>query len=191
MRHLLAIGAFLLSACARHESHGVLDIARNASAANSNAGVTSEANLVGLQWVDTGKGFGVAARTDHIERYPCSRCHDRPAAQLKRGPKSAHWEVKLKHAPEGVMSCDSCHSLNKETDSLHSLRGVPIGFNESYRLCSQCHSRQATDWAGGAHGKRLGGWAPPRVIQACTGCHNPHQPGFSPRWPAAGGYRRE
>lgn len=166
----------------------VLDLARRATAPNPNGGLSSEATLVGIARVPVaGHNFEVASRTPILERFPCSRCHDRPVAQMKlaaKGKKAAHWEIELKHAPAGVMSCESCHNLTAETDALHTLRGEPIAFDHSYQLCAQCHSRQVADWAGGAHGKRLGGWAPPRVVQACVGCHNPHQPHFQNRWPA-------
>lgn len=181
----------LLAGCARTSHKPVLETARAAQEANSNAGLSSEPNLVGIARVETGLGFEVAARAPRIDRFPCGRCHDRPVEQMKRGPKAAHWEVSVRHAPEGVMSCDSCHATRGDTDTLRSLRGEPIAFNHSYKLCAQCHSRQAKDWAGGAHGKRLGGWAPPRVVEACTGCHNPHSPAFQTRWPATGGHRHE
>jgi len=29
----------------------------------------------------------------------------------------------------------------------------------------------------------LGGWAGPRVVQSCTGCHNPHDPLFPVKMP--------
>jgi hypothetical protein len=144
----------------------VLKLARAAQAANPNGGLSSEANLAG---------------------FPCARCHDRPLAQMKRAPagqKSAHWEIELKHAGPGVMSCESCHHTQGETNSLHTLRGDPVSFDHSYQLCAQCHARQLADWKGGAHGKRLGGWAPPRVVQNCTGCHDPHAPALHPRWPS-------
>jgi cytochrome c553 len=62
-----------------------------------------------------------------------------------------------------------------------------VSFDHSYQVCAQCHSRQASDWASGAHGKRAGGWAPPRVIYACAQCHNPHSPRWDTRWPAVAG----
>lgn len=165
----------------------VLELAREAREKNTNAGLSSEPYLVGITSVN-----GVAARTPHLQRYPCARCHDRSpealkqAALIKQGKKAAHWEIKLQHAPEGTLGCTSCHQLDKQKDvnQLHSLRGEPIAFDASYSVCAQCHSRQAKDWTGGAHGKRLGGWAPPRVRQACTGCHNPHNPKLATRWPA-------
>jgi hypothetical protein len=30
----------------------------------------------------------------------------------------------------------------------------------------------------------LGGWASPRVIKNCTGCHNAHNPKLEKRWPS-------
>jgi hypothetical protein len=195
MRLLLAILALAIAgACGpgphRPATQGrpVLDLARKAVEPNANGGLSSEANLVGLARVPVaGHDFETASRAAKIERFPCSRCHDRPVEQMKlaaKGRKAAHWEIELKHAPAGVMSCESCHNLNADTDSLHTLRGDAVAFDHSYQLCAQCHSRQLADWKGGAHGKRLGGWAPPRVVQSCTGCHNPHEPHFKSRWPS-------
>lgn len=169
----------------------VLKLAREAKAANLNANLSSEAQLTGLERVpvSTGAKFFVAARISSIEQFPCSRCHDRSVAQMRQasgaGPdlRAAHWEVRLHHARPGVLSCSSCH-LGTSPDELHSLRGESISFDHSYEVCTQCHSRQASDWAGGAHGKRLGGWAAPRVVQTCVGCHNPHSPQLKSRWPA-------
>jgi hypothetical protein len=184
----------LLTACGagphRPATQGrpVLELARRAEAPNPNGGLSSEASLTGIaRLAVTGENFETAARSTLIARFPCSRCHDRPVVRMKvaaAGKKAAHWEVALAHAPAGVMSCESCHNLTAETDSLHSLRGEAIPFDHSYRLCAQCHSRQSADWKGGAHGKRLGGWAPPRVVQNCTGCHDPHAPKLRSRWPA-------
>lgn len=193
MKFAVLVIVLLTAACSqsahRPPTQGtpVLDLVKEAKEKNENAGLTSDSFLVGIASVN-----GVASRTPHLQRYPCARCHDRSpqalqeAALVKKGKKAAHWEVKLAHAPEGVLGCTSCHELSKEKDvnQLHSLRGEPIAFDASYKLCGQCHSRQEKDWAGGAHGKRLGGWAPPRVMQACTGCHNPHNPKLASRWPA-------
>ncbi len=129
--------------------------------------------------------FFVAERTEAIEKFPCNKCHNKPMEQLRRaqqGKKAAHWEVKLVHAAKTVMDCDTCH-LKDDLDSLATLKKDRIHVNHAYQLCAQCHSRQAADWAGGAHGKRLSGWAPPRVVSSCTGCHNPHQPKLEPRMP--------
>lgn len=191
------LGAFFMASCGSNphraptQGQPVLELARHATASNPNAGLSSESNLTGIARVPVaGEGkFDVAARSAAIERFPCSRCHDRPLTQVQQaaaaaGKKAAHWEIKLNHAAAGVMACDSCHHTNANTDSLHTLRGDAISFDHSYQLCGQCHSRQLADWTGGAHGKRLGGWAPPRVVQNCTGCHDPHSPRLKSRWPS-------
>ena len=194
MRILLTLAALSLAACGpsphRPATQGnpVLNLARQAQSPNVNGGLSSEPDLTGIARVPVPEGhFETATRTSQIERFPCSRCHDRPVAHLKvaaKGKKAAHWEIELHHASPAVMSCDSCHVLSGGTDSLRSLRGEAISFDHSYQLCAQCHSKQFADWKGGAHGKRLGGWAPPRVVQNCTGCHDPHAPRFHTRWPS-------
>ena len=63
-------------------------------------------------------------------------------------------------------------------------KDAKVTFDHSYQVCAQCHARQVSDWAGGAHGKRMGGWAPPRVVAGCPACHDPHRPAWETRWPA-------
>jgi hypothetical protein len=124
----------------------------------------------------------VTDRSRSIEKFPCSKCHNGNPLVVSK-TKRAHWNIELFHAPIEVMACDTCH-LQKNPGELHSLRGKPIAIEHSYQLCAQCHSKQFQDWLGGAHGKRVGGWAPPRVISSCTECHNPHDPKLKKRWPA-------
>ena len=125
----------------------------------------------------------VEPRTTQMTRFPCARCHEKPLAALKQTRPAAHWEVKLQHAPGVITECRTCHS-EAPTQSLKLLNGKEVGFDASYELCAQCHSRQASDWRGGAHGKRTSGWAAERRVLSCTGCHNSHQPRLAPRWPA-------
>jgi hypothetical protein len=101
----------------------------------------------------------------------------------KDGKPRAHWNVELKHAGEEVMACATCH-LEGDTNQLRTLTNKPVSLDASYQVCAQCHSKQASDWAGGAHGKRVGGWAPPRVAKTCAECHNPHKPEWDQRFPA-------
>jgi hypothetical protein len=133
--------------------------------------------------------FQVAPRTDHMTRFPCSRCHKdsfaatRPVPNPAGEKKAAHWEIRLEHAGKEVMQCATCHS-ESQMDSLHTLNKQPVPYNESHKLCAQCHSRQEADWRGGAHGKRAAGWAAERTINNCTSCHDPHRPRLEPRWPS-------
>lgn len=131
------------------------------------------------------RSFEVATRHDKIKKYRCTDCHSGgfvPDGQ-RAGPQKAHWGMELHHAAAKTMDCLTCHAPDKGM-SLRTLSGDSVGWNKPYLLCSQCHFQQAQDWAIGAHGKRLGGWAGKRVVQNCTGCHNPHDPGFKSRMPA-------
>lgn len=129
--------------------------------------------------------FAVATRHDRIGKFRCTDCHAggfRPDGD-RTGPQKAHWGMALHHAGAKTMDCFTCHAPDKGM-SLRTLSGDSVGWNKPYMVCAQCHFRQAEDWAIGAHGKRLGGWAGDRVVQNCTGCHNPHDPAFKSRMPA-------
>lgn len=130
--------------------------------------------------------FAVAARSAQMEKLPCTRCHTLPVAQMKPVKPAAHWNVAIKHAKAETMNCQTCHA-EPEKGELRMMQGAAVGFDHAYQICGQCHAAQERDWAGGAHGKRAAGWAPPRVALSCTGCHNPHAPAFDRRWPARAG----
>ncbi|MCV9385961.1 hypothetical protein [Reichenbachiella ulvae] len=125
----------------------------------------------------------VLTRTEHMTSFPCSSCHTSVPKKLDNKDADAHWNIKLNHATDLVMDCRTCHNLD-EPDQLTSLGKRPIEFNHSYQQCAQCHSSQAKEWLGGAHGKRVGGWVKPRTINNCVSCHNPHNPKIQSRWPA-------
>ena len=131
----------------------------------------------------------VLTRKDDLTQYPCSTCHVEPLEELEAKSeaegKLQHWEITLNHASEGVLTCATCHYVEGENvDMLRSVTDQPIDFDASYQQCAQCHADAFDDWLGGAHGKRVGGWAEPRVIQGCADCHNPHAPQWDVRWPA-------
>lgn len=125
------------------------------------------------------KPFEVQTRQNKISHYPCQQCHE---GQVPKGaiPKS-HWQQKLNHAPG--MQCATCHD-DKNHMKLMKFEGEEVSFNHSYQLCQKCHFQQVNDWAGGAHGKRLGGWAGTRKVTNCATCHNPHDPAFKSKLPA-------
>ena len=56
-------------------------------------------------------------------------------------------------------------------------------FEESYRLCGQCHGEKFRDWRAGVHGRRTGYWNGHKQYLLCAHCHNPHQPRFKPLAP--------
>lgn len=125
----------------------------------------------------------VLTRKEDITSFPCSNCHTGDLEKLQNQQEDAHWHVELKHAGQSVMNCNTCHDLDRP-DELKTLAGDYISFDHSYKTCAQCHSSQAKDWLGGAHGKRVRGWVEPRTIYNCVSCHNPHQPKLESRWPA-------
>jgi hypothetical protein len=191
----LIVLALLVAGCREEAAERkVLRITERAQATNPNAGLSSEPFLDGAARVEaTGFSdrprFFVIARTPAIQTYPCSACHTVPVERMRGpagSPKRAHWDVRLHHAPPAVMSCGTCHTPDTP-GTLHTLQGTKVDLDHSYQVCAQCHARPAGDWAGGAHGKRVGGWAPPRVVLACGQCHDPHQPRWDTRWPAVVG----
>ena len=115
------------------------------------------------------------------ESQACGECHEPTTMALtpRTDPeeRSAHWEIELKHA--AGMTCRDCHSAERPED-LHVF-GDRVTFDHAYRACMVCHQSQFKDWQGGAHGKRLTGWAEPRIVGNCTACHNPHEPALPRR----------
>ena len=148
--------------------------------------LTSDPLLVDSELITITEGehtFLIPERKGQIKSFACTECHTRPVAQMKNmDAQKAHWDIKLNHANSEVMNCATCHNGN-DMNNLNALTGQNIDFNLSYKLCAQCHFSQFEDWKGGAHGKKVAGWAPPRASMTCVNCHNPHSPGFEKRWP--------
>lgn len=194
---LLPAAALILTGCSQagghepaHEASGVVEYVKEHTEANANGGVRIDEafgtdRLVGVDM--KGHQFSIRSREAALEKFPCVRCHKVPLAQMKHdgkdGKAKAHWNITLKHAEAQVMACSTCH-FEGDLNQLRTLANKPVSMDESFRVCAQCHSKQASDWAGGAHGKRVGGWAPPRVAKTCAECHNPHAPAWDHRYPA-------
>jgi hypothetical protein len=149
-------------------------------------GLTSDELLVDSDLIKITEGehtFLIPERKGQIKSYACIECHSKPLEQMtSEGTQKAHWNLKLNHANTEIMNCATCHN-GADMNNLNSLTGQPIDFNISFKVCAQCHSNQFEDWKGGAHGKKVAGWAPPRASMTCVNCHNPHNPGFEKRWP--------
>lgn len=130
--------------------------------------------------------FYITNRKAKIKKFKCSECHSKSISELKmtnlKGQK-AHSDINLKHASLKELNCNSCHPT-QNLDNLKSNLDAPVDFNQSYKVCAQCHSTQYKDWLGGAHGKRVKGWVNPRISHTCVDCHNPHNPKFEVRYPA-------
>jgi hypothetical protein len=195
---LVAVGA--CRATSRHDqpwetSHGRSTADGAARTEGASERVSSEAFLDGRARVSAHvlsdvPPFSVLARAPEIAKAPCTGCHTVPLASLtwdgSNGRPRAHWSIALEHAPPASMACATCHAA-PDRGQLQTLTGQPVAFDHVYEVCGQCHFTQRADWEGGAHGKRAGGWAPPRVVFNCTECHNPHRPAFESRWPARAG----
>lgn len=148
--------------------------------------LSSEELLAGTDLMQITEGehtFLIPERKGQIKSYACIECHSKPLSEMRGvDGQKAHWDIKINHAAIETMDCTTCHNPDN-MNNLKSLTGKNIDYNLSYKLCAQCHSRQFEDWKGGAHGKKVAGWAPPRASMTCVNCHNPHNPGFETRWP--------
>ncbi len=118
------------------------------------------------------------------EIFPCTGCHDNK--DLKPDPKRreltmAHDDIILKH-DEKHRWCLDCHDKDNR-DRLHLASGELIPFEESYRLCGQCHGDKYRDWRAGVHGKRTGFWNGEKEYFLCVNCHYSHDPHFKPLQP--------
>jgi hypothetical protein len=111
--------------------------------------------------------------------FPCTGCHntDMPANRTRRQLSDMHTDIVLQHDTEHRW-CLDCHDAG-ERDRLHLASGEPVPFEESYRLCGQCHGEKYRDWRAGVHGRRVGQWNGAKQYLLCVHCHNPHQPRFT------------
>jgi Cytochrome c7 and related cytochrome c len=111
--------------------------------------------------------------------FPCSECHneaDLPPNPTRRTLVDAHDEIALKHDEENRW-CLDCHDTGNR-DRLHLASGELVPFEESYRICGQCHGEKLRDWRAGVHGRRIGEWNGAKQYLLCVHCHSPHQPRF-------------
>lgn len=117
--------------------------------------------------------------------FPCSDCHDPeiPVNTRRRELTTAHAEIELRHDEEHRW-CLDCHDPGNR-DMLHLAGGELVPFEESYRLCGQCHGDKYRDWRAGVHGRRTGHWDGEKSYLLCVHCHDSHAPRFAPLEPLA------
>ncbi len=109
--------------------------------------------------------------------FPCSNCHGMiPPNPVRRELTGFHTEIVLHH-DEDNRWCLDCHDT-EDRDQLHLASGALVPFEESYRLCGQCHGEKYRDWRAGVHGRRSGDWNGQKTYLLCAHCHDPHQPRF-------------
>jgi hypothetical protein len=114
------------------------------------------------------------------EYFPCSDCHgEEPTNRTVRALEDDHEDHELAH---GELWCLHCHDVD-DRDRLRLADDLLISFEESWRLCTQCHANKLADWRAGVHGKRTGYWWGPKEYRTCVVCHDPHSPHFKPLEP--------
>lgn len=127
-------------------------------------------------------------RTSELKSFPCARCHK--GAQ-KASTRPGHNLGELKHMRE-AKNCSLCHRLENLSE-LVMLDGQPVSFNDSGKLCGQCHGIKFREWKRGMHGRQTGTWSGTKDRLLCTACHDAHSPKFkqmkaheAPRFPKLG-----
>lgn len=121
----------------------------------------------------------VNERSKGLANFPCSRCHDKIDLQKPTvPPRAPHDRMTFKHMA-GIEMCVQCH-VHDVMDSLQLFTEEHVSFDESDRVCGQCHSEKHKDWTLGIHGKVVGSWQRLRVRYTCTDCHPAHQPKYQP-----------
>jgi hypothetical protein len=114
--------------------------------------------------------------------FPCSECHaDLEVNYERRELEMFHDDIELDHG-SAERWCFDCHNA-EDRDHLRLASGDLVGFDESYRLCGQCHGTIYRDWREGIHGRRRGYWNGAKSYLLCAHCHNPHAPAFQPLEP--------
>lgn len=132
--------------------------------------------------------FEVIQSQRDAEMHPCANCHQWVVSNPEpRRLKTPHDNFELQHGlhGHGKFWCFTCHRADKDL-GLKTLEGQAVEFADAYIVCSQCHARQAQDWAYGAHGKRVSNWQGKRQVLNCTACHYQHNPTFKAREPMSG-----
>ena len=121
--------------------------------------------------------FRVRQPLAYEDYFPCTDCHGEMEVNSERRQlEEMHDDIQLDHGPEDRW-CFDCHNP-EDRDSLRLANGTLIDFDESYRLCGQCHGTIFRDWREGIHGRREGYWNGAKSYQLCAHCHNPHAPKF-------------
>ena len=128
--------------------------------------------------------------TDGI--FPCNECHTYIEPNpVRRDLVDMHDDINdMFNHDSANRWCLDCHDVGQR-DSLRLASGKLVGFDESYKLCGQCHGDKLRDWRVGVHGKRMGEWNGKKQYLLCVHCHNPHSPRFKPIKPLPPPVRQE
>lgn len=114
----------------------------------------------------------------------CKTCHGSQAQGVLLGedrPKDFHRGLQVTH---GNLTCTACH--DQDHSRLHLADGTKLEFDQTAKLCAQCHGVQYRDYSRGSHGGMTGYWdlqRGPRERNTCTDCHAAHSPAYEKVWP--------
>ena len=118
----------------------------------------------------------ISPRSQILAGYPCSDCHETLSlGEPQVPPRGPHHSLRFAHM-ESVGDCRQCHDY-QNLDQLRLITGELVSFDDTERLCGQCHGRQRRDWHLGIHGKQVGSWRGLKHRYSCPQCHDPHRPG--------------
>ena len=119
-----------------------------------------EKNKPEASYSDNGQSteIAVAAPPFSEDIFPCSECHADQETNPEPRRLDMHEEiVEMFSHDEEDRWCLDCHNADNR-DFLRLASGKLVSFEESYKLCGQCHGDKLRDWKVGVHGKRTGDW---------------------------------
>lgn len=134
--------------------------------------------VVEASGTEPSEGFNVPPPPLSEGIFPCSECHQDLDVDPEPRELMFHEEIQLNHGPKDRW-CFDCHNPD-DRDVFRLANGKLVSFEESYRLCGQCHGTIYRDWREGIHGRRRGYWNGAKSYLLCAHCHNPHAPAFQP-----------
>lgn len=119
----------------------------------------------------------IEKREMSLKHFPCMKCHENASAKTLNFPlRTPHERMEFSHM-DTIKNCFSCHD-QKDRNALVLHTGERVSFDESYRICIQCHGEKQRDWNKGIHGKQIGSWNGKKYRSSCASCHDPHSPKF-------------
>jgi hypothetical protein len=132
--------------------------------------------------IDDGLAILQSAPEIDDEYLPCRDCHgseDRHTGPPRRILEYEHEDTELVH---GDLWCLHCHDP-ENPGKLRLADATRVEFEDSWMLCTQCHSGKLPEWRAGVHGKQTGHWRGTKEYRTCVVCHEPHAPVFEPLRP--------
>ncbi len=143
-----------------HENHGLIEPSRFSGVGRQRESIHDEHD---------GTNNQAGCKACHSPP-SCNRCHGDHGTPGTKDCKQCHGELPdtkghtkeasvFAYGKHNWMKCNNCHQSNQ-----FHFRDFTFPFNESYKLCSVCHSKQANDEK---HYRSSN-------YSLCANCHNPH-----------------